>query len=53
MNSGGGCEAAVTSRTRFVWVRYRDCQDLLCRKKISSEDQRKCMRMLCVISNAL
>ena len=32
INSGGGCEAAVTSRTRLEWVIFRDCQDLLCRK---------------------
>ena len=24
---------AVTSRTRLGWVRFRDCQDLLCRTK--------------------
>ena len=33
INSGGGCVAAVTSRTRLGWVRFRECQDLLCRKK--------------------
>ena len=31
-NSGGGCEAAVKSRTRQGWVDFRDCQDLLCGK---------------------
>ena len=30
--SEGGCEAAVTSRTRLGWVEFRDCQDLHCGK---------------------
>ena len=33
INSGGGCEVAVTSRTRIGWVRFRECLDLLCGKK--------------------
>ena len=49
--SGGGCEAAVTSRTRLRWVKFRDCPDL--RKQISSENQEKCTQKLCEISNAL
>ena len=32
INSGGGCEAAVTSRTRFGWVNFTDFQDLLYKK---------------------
>ena len=32
MYSGGGCEAAVTSRNRLGLVKLRDCHDLLCRK---------------------
>ena len=28
--SGGGCEVAVTSRTRLGWVKFRDCPYLLC-----------------------
>ena len=31
--SGGGCVAAVTSRTRLGWVKFGECQDLLCGKK--------------------
>ena len=50
--SRGGCEAAVTSRTRLGWVKLRDCQDLIF-KKISYENQRKCIQKLCEISNAL
>ena len=33
ISSGGGCVAAVTSRTRLGWVKFRECQDLLCGKK--------------------
>ena len=50
--SGGGCEAVVTSRTRLGWLKFRDCQDLLC-NDISFENQRKCIQRLCGMSNAL
>ena len=26
---GGGCEAAVTARTRCGWVKFRECSELL------------------------
>ena len=42
INSVGGCEVAVTSRTRLGWIRLRDCQDLPC-KKILSENKKKCI----------
>ena len=29
VSAGGGCEAAVTVRTRFGWVMFRDCGQLL------------------------
>ena len=29
MNAGGGCEAAVATRRRCGWVRYRECGELL------------------------
>ena len=33
MNAGGGCEAAVTARTRCGWVKYREHGELLyCRR---------------------
>ena len=35
INLGGGCVAAVTSRTRLGWVNFRECQNLLCPKKSS------------------
>ena len=33
IESGGGCVAAVTSRTRLGWVRFRKFPDLLCGRK--------------------
>ena len=29
MSAGGGCEAAVTARTRCGWVKFMDCSELL------------------------
>ena len=29
VRAGGGCEAAVTARTRCGWVRFRECSELL------------------------
>ena len=29
MSAGGGCEAAVTSRTRCGWIKFRECSELL------------------------
>ena len=29
----GGCEAAVTARVRFGWVKFRECGELLCGKR--------------------
>ena len=26
---GGGCEAAVTARTRCGWIKFRECGELL------------------------
>ena len=27
INSGSGCEAAGTSRTRIGWAKFRECKD--------------------------
>ena len=45
-------KAAVTSRTRLGWVKFRDCQDLLYGKN-PSENEMKCIQKLCEISTAL
>ena len=29
VSAGGGCEAAVTVRTRCEWVKFRECCELL------------------------
>ena len=29
MSAGGGCEAAVTARTRCGWVKFSECSELL------------------------
>ena len=29
VNAGGGCDAAVTARTRCGWVKLRECGELL------------------------
>ena len=29
MSAGGGCEAAITARTRCGWVKFRECCELL------------------------
>ena len=29
LSASGGCEAAVTARTRFGWVMFRECGELL------------------------
>ena len=34
MSVGGGCEAAVTARTRCWWVKIIECRELLCGKRI-------------------
>ena len=30
LNARGGSEAAVTARTRFRWIKFRECVELLC-----------------------
>ena len=29
VRASGGCEAAVTAKTRFGWVRFRECGELM------------------------
>ena len=35
VSAGGGCEAAVTSRTRCGWVKFRECGELLYGRRFS------------------
>ena len=29
VSAGGGCDSAVTARTRYEWVKFRECDELL------------------------
>ena len=29
VSAGGGCEAAVAARTRCVWIKFRECGEML------------------------
>ena len=33
VSTGGGCEAAVTARTRFGWITSKECGELLYGRK--------------------
>ena len=35
MNAGGGCESALTARTRCGWAKHRECGDLLYGRRFS------------------
>jgi len=44
VNASGGCEAAVTARARFGWVKFRECGELLHGKRFSLKTKGKVMR---------
>ena len=33
VSAGGGCEAALTARTRCKWAKLRECGELLCGRR--------------------
>ena len=35
VSTGGGCEAAVTARTRCGWVKCRECSELMYGRRYS------------------
>ena len=35
VNASGGCEAAVTTRARIGWLKFRECEELLNSKRFS------------------
>ena len=49
MNASGGCEAAVTTRARIDWVKFRECGELLNSKRFSLKVKgivyRSCVRV--------
>ena len=51
VSASGGCEAAVTARTRCGWVKLRECSELLNGMKISSKAERGCSYELCKAGN--
>ena len=36
VNASGGCVAAVTTRARIGWVKFKECGELLTLKKVLS-----------------
>jgi len=50
MNASGGCEAAVTARTRIGWMKFREYEEMLHGKRYSLNievvwDLRYCMEV--------
>ena len=41
LNASGGCEAAMTARTRMGWKKFKMCGEILFQKKILFADERK------------
>ena len=41
LNASGGCEAAVTAKTRLAWKKLKECREILFGEKIFLEDERK------------
>ena len=35
VNASGGCEAAVTARTRIGWMKFKECGEFLNSKRFS------------------
>ena len=33
LNASGGCETAVTARTRLIWKKFRECGEILFKKR--------------------
>ena len=52
LNASGGCESAVTARTRLGWVKFRECGELLCGRRFSLKIKGKIYRT-CVRSAVL
>ena len=40
LNASGGCEAAVTARTRVGWKKFGECGEILFRKKFSLDERK-------------
>ena len=51
LNDSGGCEAAVTARIRFGWVRFKECGELLIGNRFSLRIKGKAYR--CYVRSAI
>ena len=52
VSAGGGCEAAVTARTKCGWVEFIKCGELLQGRR-SSMAERGCLLEFCKASNTV
>ena len=52
LNSSSGCEATVTAKERFDWVRFRKCGELFPRNRFSLKMECK-VHCCCIISAIL
>ena len=52
VSAGGGCEAAVTARTRCGWVKLRECGELRYGRRLTPK-QKGCLQELCKSSTSL
>ena len=50
LNTTGGCETAVTTRTRIGWMKFRKFSKILIRQKLFIEDEREGLQKLFKIS---
>ena len=41
LNATGGCETAVTARSRFGWMKFRECSEILKGKRFSLKMKKK------------
>ena len=55
VNASGGCEAAVTARSRIEWVKFKECGELLNSKRFSLRTKgmvyRSCVRSAMLYGN--
>ena len=55
VNRSGGCEAAVTARSRIEWVKFKECGELLNSKRFSLRTKgmvyRSCVRSAMLYGN--
>jgi len=55
LNATGGCEVAVTARTRIGWMKFRECSELLKGKrfslKIKGKVYKSCVRSAMMYGN--